>query len=301
MSTISKTLITSLIALCSVMVAASEFVGTWRNLSNGDYLELTDTLWNYYRFDADCDLVFLNYSERYYIDTDSTINGPLITSVSGLKDYYRQPIHCYGDSMCIGSEETWVRADLPLNVYGFSEYIDLRDSVETISFDSIFLFHVARLKHLAIKKSVTNLLLEAPCSPYPLELHLSKGNDSICVQLSSDITWMFRDDATRYIIHLQGRDIVVICRPECEWLFLTSRMQSAAIGYTKNIRCGKIKKVTLCDDVFYDSSQFYRSITIPHKQFEENRLRFFFGTNFAGYYGYDAAGERVYKLNGLAN
>ena len=33
-----------------------------------------------------------------------------------------------------------------------------------------------------------------------------------------------------------------------------------------------------------------------HEWEEENRLRFVLGEKFAGYYGYDANGERVYKL-----
>lgn len=35
-----------------------------------------------------------------------------------------------------------------------------------------------------------------------------------------------------------------------------------------------------------------------HDWDEENRLRFVLGENYAGYYGYDAAGERIYKLMG---
>lgn len=35
-----------------------------------------------------------------------------------------------------------------------------------------------------------------------------------------------------------------------------------------------------------------------HEWDEENRLRFVLGEKFTGYYGYDANGERVYKLTG---
>ena len=38
-----------------------------------------------------------------------------------------------------------------------------------------------------------------------------------------------------------------------------------------------------------------------HEWDEENRLRFVLGEKFAGYYGYDANGERVYKLTGISN
>ena len=34
---------------------------------------------------------------------------------------------------------------------------------------------------------------------------------------------------------------------------------------------------------------------------EENRLRFVLGDKYAGYYGYDANGERVYKLTATAS
>lgn len=36
-----------------------------------------------------------------------------------------------------------------------------------------------------------------------------------------------------------------------------------------------------------------------HEWDEKNRLRFVLGEKFAGYYGYDANGERVYKLTGI--
>ena len=38
-----------------------------------------------------------------------------------------------------------------------------------------------------------------------------------------------------------------------------------------------------------------------HEWDEENRLRFVLGEKFAGYYGYDANGERVYKLLGISS
>ena len=38
-----------------------------------------------------------------------------------------------------------------------------------------------------------------------------------------------------------------------------------------------------------------------HEWDEENRLRFVLGEKYAGYYGYDANGERVYKLTGISN
>lgn len=38
-----------------------------------------------------------------------------------------------------------------------------------------------------------------------------------------------------------------------------------------------------------------------HEWDEENRLRFVLGERFAGYYGYDANGERVYKLTGISS
>lgn len=38
-----------------------------------------------------------------------------------------------------------------------------------------------------------------------------------------------------------------------------------------------------------------------HEWDEENRLRFVLGEKFAGYYGYDANGERLYKLTGISN
>ena len=38
-----------------------------------------------------------------------------------------------------------------------------------------------------------------------------------------------------------------------------------------------------------------------HEWDEENRLRFVLGERFAGYYGYDANGERVYKLIGISS
>lgn len=37
-----------------------------------------------------------------------------------------------------------------------------------------------------------------------------------------------------------------------------------------------------------------------HDWDEENRLRFVLGEKYAGYYGYDAKGERVYKLTGTS-
>ena len=38
-----------------------------------------------------------------------------------------------------------------------------------------------------------------------------------------------------------------------------------------------------------------------HEWDEENRLRFVLGDKDAGYYGYDANGERVYKLTGISS
>ena len=38
-----------------------------------------------------------------------------------------------------------------------------------------------------------------------------------------------------------------------------------------------------------------------HEWDEENRLRFVLGDSFAGYYGYDGNGERVYKLTGTSS
>ena len=38
-----------------------------------------------------------------------------------------------------------------------------------------------------------------------------------------------------------------------------------------------------------------------HDWDDENRLRMVLGNKFAGYYGYDGNGERVYKLTGISN
>ena len=61
-------------------------------------------------------------------------------------------------------------------------------------------------------------------------------------------------------------------------------------------------------DLFWDANGNLAQVILRkqnaarfHEWDEENRLRFVLGEKFAGYYGYDANGERVYKLTGTSS
>ena len=61
-------------------------------------------------------------------------------------------------------------------------------------------------------------------------------------------------------------------------------------------------------DLFWDTNGNLAQVILRkqnaarfHEWDEENRLRFVLGEKFAGYYGYDANGERVYKLTGTSS
>lgn len=254
--------------LSSFLLACPKSIsGVWE--WEGRYLQITDSVWSYIRSN-ECDLLYEEYSEPYYMRGDTMFCSiPIYSFYSMGGHFHRHVFARQGDSLFITSPENvvtrWTRDTLPSVVYGWDNYaelIELTNQFEETSFDSVFHFVKTDIVDSLLLTQINSITNEIPLTDTPLELCIRETNGTLKAYIYSDITWPICGKDSLPILQCNDRKIVIAEAPHNKFFRETQEIESMNVCFKKIVFCNKRKSVLMCDDYLFDKEKFYLSLEI---------------------------------------